>query len=82
MAWKIIRNSEPDFREECFTGMCQRFGKTATITIISVGSMMCKTDLQKTYRKSGMRCSLLDGTNGGGSSPCMKDCPLQPEKYL
>ena len=39
MAWKIIRNSEPDFREECFTGMCQRFGKTATITIISVGSI-------------------------------------------
>ena len=39
MAWKIVHNSEPDFREDCFTGMCPRFGKKATITIKSVGSV-------------------------------------------
>ena len=27
MVWKMVRNSEPDFREDCFTGMCPRFGK-------------------------------------------------------
>lgn len=82
MAWKMVRNSEPDFREDCFTGMCPRFGKKATITIKSVGSVMCKPDLQKTYRKSGMKCSLLDGTKGVVFSNCMEKCPLEPEKYL
>ena len=76
MAWKIIRNSEPDFREECFTGMCQRFGKTATITIISVGSMMCKTDLQKTYSEYGRRCNLLMEVEGVSIAPCIENCPL------
>ena len=52
MAWKMVRNSDFDFREDCFTGMCPRFGKKATITIKSVGSVMCKTDMQKTYRKA------------------------------
>lgn len=82
MAWKIARNSELDFREESFTGMCPRFGKKATITIKSVGSVMSKTDLQKTYRKSGIKCSLLDGTTGVGISFCTEKCPLEPEKYL
>lgn len=82
MAWKIVRNSDPDFREDCFTGICPRFGKEATITIKSVGSVMCKTDLQKTYHKSGMKCTLLDGTNEVGFSSCMEKCPLEPEKYL
>lgn len=82
MGWKIVRNSNPDFREDCFTGACPRFGKTATITIKSVGSVLCKTDLQKTYRKLGMKCSLLDGTNGVGFSSCMDECPLELEKYL
>ena len=82
MAWKIICNSEPDFREDCFSGMCPKFGKKATMTIKSVGSVMCNTDLQKTYRKSGMKCSLLDGTNEVCFSSCMEKCLLEPEKYL
>lgn len=47
MVWKVVRNSEPDFREDCFTGICPGFDKTATITIKSVGSVLYKTDLQK-----------------------------------
>ena len=82
MAWKIKRNSEQDYREDCFTGMCPRYGKKATITIKSVGSVMCKTDLQKTYRKADMKCSLLDEENVVGFSSCMEKCPLEPEKYL
>ena len=82
MAWNKIRNSEPDFREDCFSGICPRFGKTATITISAVGSMSCKTDLQKTYHKAGLKCSLLEGTNEAGFSACMRNCPLEPEKYL
>ena len=82
MAWKIARNSELDYREDCFTGTCPRYGKKATITIKSVGSVMCKTDLQKTYRKSGMKCTLLDEKKEVGFSSCMEKCPLEPEKYL
>ena len=82
MAWKIIRNSEPATRSDSFSGMCPKFGKTATITIYSVGSVCCKTDLQKTYHKSGARCSLIEETDGTDFSPCMDNCPLVPEKYL
>lgn len=82
MALKMMHNSEPDFREDSFTDICPKFDKTATITIKSIGSVICKTDLQKTYHKSGMKCSLLDRTNGVGVSSCMEKCPLEPEKYL
>ena len=82
MAWKIVHNSEPDFREDCFTGMCPRFGKTATITIRSVGSVLCKTDLQKTYCKKSLKCSLLEGSDEANFSVCMGNCPLETEKYL
>lgn len=82
MAWNEIRNSEPDFREEYFTGTCPRFNLTATITIKSIGRVLCKTDLQKTYRKADLKCSLLEGTKEAAFSPCMENCPLEPEKYL
>ena len=79
MVWKEVRNSEPNPREDCFSGECPKLGKTALVTVYSVGSVWCKTDLQKTYHKAGMKCSLLEGTN---FSPCMENCPLIPEKYL
>lgn len=82
MAWTIIRNSEPDFRNDYFSGKCPRFGKTATITISSTGSVWCKDDLCKTYHKAGLKCSLLEQTNEAGFSPCTENCPLVPEKYL
>ena len=82
MAWNIIRNSEPTSREDCFSGKCPKYGKTATVTVYSVGSVCCKTDLQKTYHKAGFRCNLLEGTNEAVFSPCMDNCPLVPEKYI
>lgn len=82
MAWKIIRNAEPVFRDDSFSGKCPKFGKNAIITINSVGSVYCKTDLQKTYRKAGIKCSLLEGTKEDSFSFCMENCPVVPEKYL
>ncbi len=82
MGWNIVRNSEETLRDDSFSGECPRFGKKASITVCSVGSIQCKTDLQKTYHKAGVKCSLLEGTNEAGFSPCMENCPLVPEKYL
>ena len=81
MSWKIIRNGEPDFLNTPYTGICPRFGEKATVTVFYRGSKICKTDLQKTYCKSGIKCSLLDGTNVASFSPCMDTCPLVPDKY-
>ena len=82
MAWKEIRNSEPVSRSDVFSGICPKFKKESTITIHSIGSLCCKTDLQKTYHKAGFKCSLLEETNAASFSACMDSCPLVPEKYL
>lgn len=82
MAWKRVCNSEPDFRIDSFSGKCPRFNKNATVTINSTGTIVCKTDLQKTYHKSGFKCSLLEGTNEASFSPCMENCPIVSEKYI
>ena len=82
MAWKIIRNSEPVSRSDSFSGKCPKFDKIATVTVHSIGSVCCKTDLQKTYHKAGSKCSLLEGTNEASFSSCIEKCPLVPEKYL
>lgn len=81
MAWNIIRNFEPASLKEQYSGICPESGKTAEVTVHYVGSKLCKTDLQKTYRKSGVICSLLQKTDKAGFSPCMDHCPLVPKKY-
>lgn len=73
-----IPNLGIDSFEDSFSGKCPKFDKTATVTIRSVGRQMCKTDLQLTYHRVGLKCSLLKNT----FSPCMDNCPLVPEKYL
>lgn len=82
MAWKEIRNSEPDMRSDTFSGKCLKCGKTATVTVQSAGSMYCKTDLHKTYHKVGFKCSLLEEAKGTSFCSCMESCPLVPEKFL
>ena len=82
MAWKIVDNSQPTYREDCFSGECPQYGKTAIVTVHSVGSIECKTDLQKTYHKSGIKCSLLSDGNETRFCSYMGNCPLVPEKYL
>jgi len=79
MAGRIINNSQPPFREEKFTVDCSR-GK-ATVTAHYAGSQWCKTDLQKTYRLSGWKCSLIEESNSPMRSPCI-NCPFKPEMYL
>lgn len=82
MGWKIVRNSEPTTRADSFSGKCSKFNKDATVTVYSVGSIACKTDLQKTYHKAGFKCSLLEETKEVSFSSCMDNCPLVPEKYI
>ena len=83
MGWKIIRNSEPTTRADSFSGKCPQFNKETMVTVYSVGSIVCKTDLQKTYHRSGFRCSLLEKNKEVFfSSSCMDNCPLVPEKYI
>lgn len=82
MGWKIIRNSELTTRADSFSGKCPRFNKDAKVTIYSMGSIVCKTDLQKTYHKTGFECDLLKQTNETLFSSCMDDCPLVPQKYI
>ena len=82
MEWKIVRNSEPTTRADSFSGKCPRFNKDATVTVHSVGSIARKTDLQKTYHKAGLKCSLLENTKEAAFSSCMDNCPLVPEKYI
>lgn len=76
MAWKEIHNGEPDFRKIPFYGICPKYNKEVTVTVFYLGTKICKTDLQKTYRKSGLKCSLLDGTNEASFSACTINCPL------
>ncbi len=81
MAWNIVRNDEPDLKKELYSGVCPELGKMAEVTVYYVGSKWCKTDLQKTYRQSGVVCSLLQETDKAKFSPCMENCPFIPKKY-
>lgn len=81
MAWNMIHNSEPASLKEDYSGICPETGKTAKVTVHYVGSKWCKTDIQKTYRKSSMTCSLLQDEDKARFSPCMDNCPLVPDKY-
>ena len=80
MTWKIINNSESVTNSSTLDGKCPRFGKIATVTTNFVGNLQCKTDLQKTYHRSGIKCSLLDGTSEASFSFCMENCPLVSDK--
>lgn len=82
MGYKEIRNLEPPIKEECFWGRCKRFGEKATVIVHYRGSTWCETDIHKTYRKAGVKCSLLEGTNEAKFSPCMENCSLVPGQYL
>lgn len=76
MAWKVINNSEPEFKEDKFVGECPIHHKDAMITVFSTGRKMCETDLQKTYRESGRKCDLLIEVEGVSFAPCVGKCPL------
>lgn len=78
MAWKEVRNNkEPDFRDDPFFGTCPRFRKQAKVIVHTVGTRDSKYDLQNTYHKKGITCSLLEGKHDF----CTENCPLVTEKY-
>lgn len=77
MAWKEVRNGEPDTYSTKMTGDCKQTGENAEVTSFFNGRKECKTDLQKTYRFAGYRCSL------GHSNPsCVDVCPLIQKERL
>lgn len=76
MGWEIIKNSEPDFKDEKYVGECPRYHKTATVTVAYSGRQMRKTDLQKTYHEYGRKCNLLTEIDGITGASCMATCPL------
>ncbi len=79
MAWKEVRNTkEPVSRDDEFFGVCPKFEQKANIIVHTVGRLDSKYDLQNTYHKRGMKCSLLKDK----SDSCMDNCPLVTEKYL
>lgn len=81
MAWKVIRNGEPDTRKITCSGTCQQYGKQAEVTSFFNGSVMHRMDLHKTYHFAGYKCSIQKET--GYSSPaCTDQCPLIQKELL
>ena len=72
MSGKIIKNSEPNTRDDIYHGICPIQKKQAVVTIHTTGKLWCKTDLQRTYNEVGRSCNLLDGQ----WNSCIDTCPL------
>ena len=81
MAWKEIRNGEPEFRNTSNSGICKLSGKQAKVISFFHGTMECKTDAQKTYRFKGYKCSLQE-QDGYPNPTCMDGCPLIQKELL
>lgn len=47
MTYKIINNSEPDFKDLKSVGECPLYQKSVAVTVAYSGRYMCKTDLKK-----------------------------------
>lgn len=78
---KEIHNGEPASRKITLSGICKLDKRQADVTSFFSGTMECKTDLQKTYRFQGYKCS-LQLKNVFSNPACMDECPLIRKKYL
>lgn len=81
MAWKEIHNAESDSPKTKLSGICKLSGKQAEVCSFFYGVVECKTDLQKTLRFKGYKCSLQEET-GFQNLACMDECPLIQKEYL
>lgn len=81
MAWNEIRNGESAFSRTRNSGICKFYGKRAEVTSFFSSTMECKTDLQKTYRFKGYKCSLKD-EKGFPDPACVNECPLIQKERL
>ena len=52
MAWHIVHNDQPHYKEVSTSGECPIFYKKATVTGGYYGKIMAKTDLIPTYTLS------------------------------
>ena len=55
-----IRNSDYLNPQKQYTVKCPKYSKDATVTICYRATQICKTDIQPTPIKLGMKCSLWD----------------------
>ena len=81
MVWKEIRNGELDSLKTTNSGICKFFGEGAEVTSFFSDAVGCKTDLQKTYRFKGYKCSLQE-EHGFLNIACKDDCPLIQKEHL
>lgn len=81
MSWKEIHNGENDTYNTTTPGICKLFRKRAEVTSLFRGTVECRTDLQKTYRFKGYKCSLQE-ENGFPNPICMDVCPLIQKEHL
>ena len=81
MAWKEIRNRELVVLNTTNSGICKFSGGRAEVTSFFSGTVECKTDLQKTYRFNGYKCSLQE-ERGLSNPACMDECPLIQKEHL
>ena len=79
MAWNVIRNGETDSTNIKNSGICKLYAKQVEVTSFFGGIIECRTDLQKTYRFKGYKCSLQEGRYHNPA--CMDSCPLIQKKY-
>lgn len=80
MAWKEVRNGEPDNYNTKNIGICKLTGESAEVTSFFGGRVECPTDLQKTYRFKGYKCSLQK--TGCQNPACIDVCPLIQKEHL
>ena len=79
MDWDVIRKGEPDSTNIKNFGICMLYAKQAEVTSFFRGTIECRTDLQKTYRFKGYKCSLQETSYPHPA--CMDSCPLIQKKY-
>lgn len=60
MTWKPIHNADYLNPKEQYIKKCPKYNKDATITFYYRNTQVCKTDIQATPVKTGMKCSLWD----------------------
>ena len=63
------------------SGTCKFYGQQAGVTSFFSGTMECRTDLQKTYRFKGYKCSLQE-KNVFHNPACLEECFLIQKEYL
>lgn len=76
MIWKPIRNSDYLNPKEQYIIKCPIYNKETTVTLFYRATQGCKNDIQPTFIKLGMKCSLWDEKG----SAC-RECPAISKQH-